>query len=272
MVEFILTNFNEAIEKINLTLQSICQQGSLCRNIYLVDDGSVNVPLNPAHIYPDERIVLISMPQNMGISACRNQALQRVEAPFVVCMNIEIQLQADWLKHCLAILENHPEVGAVFGGLQPANNNLLSKWRMRFHEIHYHIPSGYVPFAPGHAVMFRTADLRKVGGYNAALKRVHEDAEVCERLNSIGLKVYYENKAWAISHQDDTVENLARKTMIRATWGQYDVISWQAFTKATTKRFVNRFLRNLLKGRWLFLPIDLRIYIKGFQLFFRQKK
>ena len=61
MVDFILTNFNEAIEKINLTLQSICQQGSLCRNIYLVDDGSVNVPLNPAHIYPDERIVTTTL-------------------------------------------------------------------------------------------------------------------------------------------------------------------------------------------------------------------
>lgn len=164
------------------------------------------------------------------------------------------------------------EVGAVFGQLIPAQKTLLSRWRMRFHEIHYNIPSGFVKFAPGHAVMFRTDDLKAVGGYNELLKRVHEDADICERLEKIGLKIYYENAAIATSHQEDSLNNLARKTVIRSTWGQFDTISFLAFFKATTASCLNRIMRNAYKGRWLFLPIDIVIYCKGFRLFFQQKK
>lgn len=105
MVDVILTNYNEQIDKINLSLQSICNQGSICKRIFVVDDGSKIIPLHQSTIYADTRITLLCMNENRGISYCRNRALEQVQSQYVVCMNMEIDLHPGWIDRCLAVLQ-----------------------------------------------------------------------------------------------------------------------------------------------------------------------
>jgi GT2 family glycosyltransferase len=272
IVDVIITSYEENIDKINRTIESCIHQSYRINKIWLVDDGSVNKPINKSYLSFSNDIELILLPINVGISAARNIALSKSTANFIVCMNVEIVLTIYWLENCIAALLNDDTVAAVYGKMIPYKQSLLSKWRVRFQEIKYDIPSGYAQFAVGHAVLFKKELLDKIGGYNEQLKLVHEDADICNRLKSLGFNIYYQSLATVISYQNDTLVYLAKKQMIRSTFGQFKNLTVLDFWKYSTKDLLNRIGRNIIKLRWYFLPIDIAIYCVGFWHFSKEKQ
>lgn len=272
-IDAIICTYNESINKINLTLIGCLEQSMPFRKIYLVDDASTNiVEYNKLINHPS--INLIVLEKNKGISGARNTALKISDAEYVACINIEVILDKNWLKSCLEFLVNKTDAGCVFGTLIPYKNSLLSRWRMRFHEVQFNnIDSGdtYI-FAPGHAVLFKKNALDEVGLYNEIFKLNHEDGEICWRLRNKGYETYYISSAYCISLQDDNVSTLAKKQMFRLPGQIISELNYTKFFYEYSKDSILRIGRNIYKLRFSYILIDIPVYIFGFYYFYKQKK
>lgn len=272
-IDAIICTYNESINKINSTLIGCLEQSIPFRKIYLVDDASTNV-FRGNELINHPSINLIVLEKNKGISGARNTALKLSNAEFVACINIEVILEKDWLKLCLEFLTNKNDAGCVFGKLIPYKYNLLSRWRMRFHEVQFStLRSGHTyVFAPGHSVLFKKSALDEVGLYNELLKLTYEDGDICWRLRNIGYETYYIDYVSCISLQEDNLLNLAKKQMFRLPGQNVIKINYKRFFYEYSRDSVFRISRNIYKFRLSFILIDVPVYILGFYYFYKFKK
>lgn len=276
-IDAIICTYNESISKINSTLIGCLEQSTPFRKIYLVDDASTTV-FEAKELIDHPSINLIVLEKNKGISGARNTALKMSDADYVACINIEVVLEKNWLKSCLEFLVNKADAGCVFGKLIPYKQTLLSKWRMRFHEVQFDsLESGntYV-FAPGHAVLFKKHALDEVGLYNESFRLTYEDGEICWRLRNIGYETYYINNVSCISLQDDNLLNLAKKQLLRLP-GQLpeqitSEMNYKKFFYEHSKDSIYRIGRNIYKRRLNYIFIDIPVYTLGFYYFYKSKK
>ncbi|MBR2648418.1 MAG: glycosyltransferase family 2 protein [Sediminibacterium sp.] len=266
-VDAVITTYNESYDQINITLASCLQQSFPFDTIYIVDDGSKN--FSPDKLIPHPSIKIISLPVNKGISAARNTAIKLSSATYIACINVEIELQRDWLELLLSCFCDCYEfpISAAFGKLVVNSKSILSLWRLRFHEQYYPKSSGRAEFAPGHAVLFKSDYLLQVKGYNENLKLVHEDADICFRLKALDTNIYYNSNVSIISHQKDSLDLISRKHLVRMTLGSGKSMRYKDFCKILLRDHFNRFFRNLIKGRWAFFFLDWKISYNCFKLF-----
>lgn len=276
-IDAIICTYNESISKINSTLISCIEQSTPFRKIYLVDDASTTI-IRDSELINHPSINLIVLERNKGISGARNTALKISDADYIACINIEVILEKNWLESCLGFLVNKSDAGCVFAKLLPYKNTLLSQWRMRFHEVQFGtLTSGHTyVFAPGHAVLFKKSALDEVGFYNESFKLTYEDGDICWRLRNIGYETYYINNVFCISLQDDNIQNLAKKQLLRLP-GQLpgQTTSEMNYTKFFYEHSIDslfRISRNIYKLRLNYIFIDIPIYILGFYHFYKLKK
>jgi len=267
----VVTFFNEGTAAIRKTLEALLRQERPFSTIFLVDDGSTDpVATGVFGEYPN--VQWLHNEVNMGISFSRNRVIQLSTAEYIACINIDVILHPRWTTELIRLLEQDPGIGCVFSRMEPEKNNLLSAWRFRFHEQKYNLPSGEVKFAPGHAVLFRRCELLSAGAYNPALKRVGEDYDISLRLQKSGLNTWYCNKSLSVSIQQDTLANLSRKQMVRITGNNLETMTGEVFFRRSFRIFLSRVMRNLGKGRLLFLPIDVIVFVRGFNYFKKAKE
>jgi len=266
-VDAIITTYNEPADNINITILSCLNQSVSFNNIYVVDDGSTYSP--EKKLVQDSRVIYLQLKENIGISAARNIALNISTTPYVAIINVDIELNRNWLLELLNNLNSNPNIGAAFGKLFPITDSLISKWRMRFHEQHYYEISGVVEFAPGHAVLFEKDKLVRINFYNDHLKLVHEDADICLRLKKIAIDTYYNSKISTISHQKDTICLISKKHFIRLTFGKLNTMPNIEFLKNWVKDLFLRLTRNTFKLRWYFLPLDIIISIRCISYYYK---
>ncbi len=164
-------------------------------------------------------ISLLRLPQNQGISAARNAAIALSHATFLACINTEVLPAPDWLDTCQKYLLTQPRVGACYTRTVPRNPDpLLTRWRMRFQEPAYPEQSGPMPFAHGHAVLFRKEALDAVGGYDVRFRRHHEDSDISQRMKAAGWESHYVAGSRCISIQQDSLQSLAIKQLRDSGW------------------------------------------------------
>ena len=91
-------------------------------------------------------------------------------AELVLCINVEIEISETWLGGLINFLTVHPNV-AKCGRIRPNGASVKNQWRMRVQEEPYERTTGThpIPFATGHAVLFRRSVLQKVGGFDERL-------------------------------------------------------------------------------------------------------
>jgi GT2 family glycosyltransferase len=213
-VDAIICMYNEEVEKINFTLNGCLSQTYLFNKIFLVDNGST-IKFDKSLLLTNEEIQYIELPANKGISGARNAALKLSNAEFIACLNIDVVLDKNWLQQGLSALEEDKNAGCVFGEIIPDKDSLLSKWRMRFHEIQFNKLLKYTHFAPGHAVLFRKKAMDEVDGYNESLRLVMEDSDICERIKIKGYETLYSPVMLSTSFQSNDIELLSKKHIVR---------------------------------------------------------
>jgi glycosyltransferase involved in cell wall biosynthesis len=270
LIDAIVTFYNEPPSAILATVGALAQQAWGFQTIFLVDDGSQN-PLPKDLLDPFPSVCLIRNAENKGISFSRNLALSKTHADYIACVNVDILPAPGWSKAMVSVLEHKADVGCTFSHLRPHKKNLLSAWRFQFHEQKYEIPSGVVAFAPGHAVMFRRADLVTVGGYNTYFRKVGEDNYISQQLRKIGLETWYQNEPLSVSIQKDTLMNLSKKHMARVSGNNLGKLEFKDYLRKANPEFILRLGRNIRKFRWYFLPIDIIIYLLSFYYFTKSK-
>jgi GT2 family glycosyltransferase len=260
-VDLIIPVYGERGEALSATLSACVKLLHPVSRIFVVDDGSPTPVSLPDWAQPSAHISLLRLPLNQGISAARNAAIALSNASFLACINAEILPAPDWLDTCLDYLVSHPSVGACFTRTMPQNpDRLLTRWRTRFQEPKYPEQSGPVPFAHGHAVLFRKEAVDAVGGYDVRFRRHHEDSDICQRMNTAGWESHFVPSSLCISIQQDSLKELAAKQLRDSGWYSPEESSLLRLYLHLSKWTFIRAGRNLLKGRLYFLPIDVAIW------------
>jgi cellulose synthase/poly-beta-1,6-N-acetylglucosamine synthase-like glycosyltransferase len=268
-VDFIIPVYHERPEALEATLTACLNQRYPVSRIYVVDDGSPEPVLVPHRVTAPGKICLLRLPQNQGISAARNAAISKSTAPLLACVNSEVLPAPDWLETCANYLSTRVDVGACFTRIVPRHaDRLLTRWRMRFQETHFGEKSGPAPFAPGHAVLFRREAVEKVGGYDVRFRRINEDSDICKRMREAGWDTHYIAESQCISIQEDTIASLSRKQLARSDWHSPADYSFGRVFLDQARWLGMRLGRNLLKGRLLFLPVDVIIWANALRLAF----
>lgn len=266
----VVTVYNEPVAHINITLRSLLAQEQPFGCIWLVDDGSAQpVALLPGLIRHPSIHHLRHEP-NQGISASRNRGIRLSNASFIACINAETDLDPRWLLTLLAELRDEKS-GCAFTRLVPARRRFTSAWRFRFHEQKYPATPGPYFFAPGHAVLFRRSTLLQVGLYNEKLRKVEEDYDISWRLQQAGYACWYNPAPFTLSHQHDSLPELARKHMMRLVGNRQHHLSARQFFPIWWRDAVQRTGRNFIKMRWHLLPVDIWVMAGVWWYFLQQK-
>ena len=97
-------------------IESVQRQTFADWELLIADDGSTDDTLAIAIHYGriDPRIIVLHQ-ENGGISAARNHALSRAEAPFIAILDSDDVWLPEYLESQLRILEDHPEIDIVTG-------------------------------------------------------------------------------------------------------------------------------------------------------------
>jgi GT2 family glycosyltransferase len=257
----IIPVFGEQADALARTLSACLQQSIPFSQIFIVDDGSPQPIFLPAVAESLSQISLLRLDRNQGISAARNEGIARSHTQLLACINTEVLPVAEWLAVCAGYLAKNPQVGACFARLLPAHpERILTRWRMRFQEPAYGDQSGAVPFAHGHAVLFRREAVDAVSGYDVRFRRHHEDSDICRRMKNLGWESHYVAETSCISIQGDSLRELAGKQLRDSGWYSPEESSLTRLYGSLTKWTFLRAGRNLVKGRLYFLPIDVAIW------------
>lgn len=260
-VDIVIPVYSERPEALAATLSACLRQTYTVSTIFVVDDGSPQPVSLPDWTQSFPNISLFRLPENRGISAARNAAIERSKAPLLACINTEVLPDPDWLATCENYLSSHTGVGACYTRLVPCKpNRILTRWRMRFLEARFGEQSGPSPFAPGHAVLFRRKAIDLVGGYDLSRRRHHEDSDICERIWRAGWETHYVRDSRCISIQKDSLKQLAEKAMRESYWYSPAESSLIHLYLHLSKSTLIRAGRNILKGRLYLLPIDAAIW------------
>ncbi len=266
-IDVIIPVYGERSEALAETLHGCLNQTYPVSGVYVIDDGSPSpITLSPT---PEAsgRVHILRLAENQGISAARNVGLARSSAPLVWCLNCEIVPAADWLETCVNYLSAQPKVGACCTRLVPqAPSRLLTRWRMRFAESWYEGATRPVTWAPGHSVLMRREAIEMVGGYNPSFRWRDEDSDLGVRLGNAGWETHYIDKSYCLSVQNDTLQSLSTKLLRNSNWRSAQDYSLASVFANQSKWFLVRLARNIAKGRLLFVPIDVALWIGALEV------
>jgi len=148
------------------------------------------------------RIELEALAQNVGFAGGMNHGLRWAEQHamrYVLVLNNDLRLGPDFLAPLVAVLANDPSVAAVGptvltpdgrvwaeGGRTGFTPNAVQLCRQgKPPRPRDHGPEA-VEFLPAACVLFRTADLSAIGGFDESYFMYWEDVDLCDRLRARG--------------------------------------------------------------------------------------
>jgi len=263
-VDVVIPVYGEREEALAATLSACIQQTYPINRIIVVDDGSPKEVCLPVGAHASPQVSLLRLPENRGISAARNAGIADSSAPLIACINTEVLPAPDWLATCVNYLLSRPPVGACYARLVSATpDRLLTRWRMRFLETKFGDESGPTSFAPGHAVLFRRQAVDAVSGYDPYFRLHHEDSDICHRMKKLGWETHYVADTRCVSIQQDHLMQLVGKVLRETGWYSPSEGSLAHLYFYHTKWTLVRAGRNLVKGRFSFLPVDAAIWACG---------
>jgi hypothetical protein len=167
-------------------IESVIAQDFVDFELLIVDDGSTDrtPEILRAWAQRDERIVVITMPENRGISAALNAGLSNARAPYVARLDSDDLMMPRRLAAQAAVLDSQPEVVLVSSAYETMDHsgNYLGTWRGdEPHEVVTYLLNFYNIVGGGGQVMFRRAEVAAEGGYALAYPS-SEDYDLWVRL------------------------------------------------------------------------------------------
>ncbi|MBL8754674.1 MAG: glycosyltransferase family 2 protein, partial [Planctomycetes bacterium] len=195
-------------------LQDLVAVGDVPMHVLVIDNGSgpdeiavlqravAAVPAGSPH-----RATLAALPDNRGFTGGMNHGLAWAQAegmPFVLVLNNDLRLPADFLRPLVDVLQHDPAVAAVGptvlhpdgtvwaeGGERafvPNGLRLLGHGRLPRPRESGPEAVGFLPCA---CVLFRTAAVAATGGFDDAYFMYWEDVDLCERLAARGGRIVW---------------------------------------------------------------------------------
>jgi len=170
---------------------------------------------------PEIRVVALG--RNTGFAVAANRGIVEAQGDAVALVNTDIELEAGWLGHALAALDQDG-VGAVATKMVELDNPAMlydagdilrrdgvCEQRGRFHrDDHRWDEPGEVFAACAGAGVYRRAALEAVGGFDERFFAYLEDVDLGLRLQLAGWRCAWEPRAVARHHGGGSAQQLAR--------------------------------------------------------------
>ena len=194
-------------------------QGASPALVVVVDNASSDRSLEILSLFPSVHV--IRNLQNVGFGSAANQGIAFAKTPYVLLLNVDIEIQAGALELLEKFLEENPDAAIVApqllhtnGELQASCRKFPTVWKLFLYLSYLDrlVPSDYrlkpgmhqitreVEQPMGAAILIRKSALEQTGAFDEEFFLYMEDVELCERLIQAGWKIFYFPKAKMIHH------------------------------------------------------------------------
>lgn len=183
-ISVIIPCYNQA-HFLDEAVESVLAQTFQDFEIIIVDDGSddessVNILNN--YEKPKTKIIRTS---NNGPSIARNMGIESAMGEYILPIDADDKIHAEYLEKAAHILDKNPKIGIVYCEAELFGDK-SGKWNLPEHKFP-HILLANCIFC---TAMFRKSDWLDVGGYKAEMEHSSEDWEFWLSLIEKGLEVY----------------------------------------------------------------------------------
>lgn len=204
--------------------------------IVVVDNASTDdTPELLARVAPDATVVRNTA--NLGFATACNQGAVAASAEVVVFLNNDTEVSPGWLEPVLEELED-PSVGVVgsrllfpggriqHAGLGVAPGGVL-------HHIHKGAPGDLeqaarrrdLQIVTGACLAMRRPDVLELGGFSTEYRNGYEDADLCLRVRSRGLRVRLAGDSVVVHHEGQSLGRFdhddANAAIFRRRWARW---------------------------------------------------
>jgi GT2 family glycosyltransferase len=199
-------------------LDSVFTQSLKPTHVFVVENGSTDGTRDVLARYPQCNVIL--QERNTGFAAGHNAVIARSTATFVLVMNPDVTLQADYLAKLCAFAEAQPRYAAFVGSIQRPDGTidttglLVAPWRFaRDRRDRTHEPRNVFGVS-GAVALYRRAALLDVAAegqyFNEMLFAYKEDVELAWRLQWAGWQSSF--VPGAVAHHSRVLQRETRRT------------------------------------------------------------
>jgi glycosyltransferase involved in cell wall biosynthesis len=187
-------------------LQAVRRLTYPVHEVLVVDDGS---PDRAAEIAADLGAKVVHHPENRGLAAACNTALDHCAGDYLLKIDADIELSPLWLERAMAAFRD-PAVAGVGGKVTEFYTlRLADRWRQTYMAQHWGPqPLAEAPGLFGADCIYRVEALRSVGGWDLRYRTNYEDMNLSLRLRARGRRLVYEPRAGARHLRRDTLESV----------------------------------------------------------------
>ncbi len=150
---------------IEACIASLLAQTMESFEIIIVDDGSTDQTVNKIKRYQSNRIKLIELPENKGVSFARNTGVREASAEYIAILDADDIAMPERLQVQTDYLDSHPEIGLAGSDFNLQNKTeIITIKNPISHQAIQKKMSWRCPIA-NTTIMVRKAVFLKTGGY-----------------------------------------------------------------------------------------------------------
>ncbi len=209
-----------AASLVKTAMQSLCSQTYPAQDTELIvvdgnsTDGTLKIIQNHLTV-PFGKVQVYSESSGLGIA--RQMVVQRSNGKYIVWLDADMTLAADYLQNQVAYMEQHPKVAIAGGkynvhighGLAADLENIVYAVDSVYGEKGSASKYGYLPGAEG--AIYRVEAVREVGGFDTRINGAAEDTEMAYRVRARG---------WELAHTKESFTESTRANW-QSLWSQY---------------------------------------------------
>lgn len=150
-----------------------------------------------------------------GLYEARNAVLKACETDYLAFTDADCVLVPGWVENACRVLDEHPEAAAGTGRHPAIGRKSLASW---LHHMWFLVETrhtGETDGVIGGNSYFRTAALRRVGGWLKLPRHsAAEDVYISKKLHNAGHKIWFEEECAAQHNYETSLRLLWRKSVM----------------------------------------------------------
>ena len=211
-IAIVILNWNG--EKLFDTFLPSVLKYSNSENIEIIVADNASTDNSVDHLqqfYPSVKI--ISLNSNHGFAEGYNQALQSVEAEYLVLLNSDVKVTENWIENCISTFETDKKIAAVQPKILSFNNpghfeyagaagGFIDKFGYPFcrgrilnrieEDFGQYNRQSQIFWASGACMFIRNSAFKSAGGFDGDFWAHMEEIDLCWRLKNQEYKIVYE--------------------------------------------------------------------------------